>query len=191
MVIPFIWLEIVPDSGGVQLHRLHRLHDAVIIGMVLVYHKAASALLDPGSTYSYVSSYFAPYLDISHNSLSSHIYVSIPIGDFIIVDCVYRSCLVVIGGFETRVDLLLYNMVDFDVILGMDWLSPYHAILDYHGKTVTLALPGLTRLEHRGILDYIPSRVVLFLKVQRMVEKGCDAYIAFVRDASADAPTVE
>ncbi|XP_070039526.1 uncharacterized protein [Nicotiana tomentosiformis] len=40
-------------------------------------------------------------------------------------------------------------------------------------------------------MDYISSRVVSFLKVQRMVEKGCEAYLAFVRDVSADIPTVE
>ncbi|XP_070008291.1 uncharacterized protein, partial [Nicotiana sylvestris] len=67
--------------------------------------------------------------------------------------------------------LLLLDMVDFDVILGMDWLSPYHAILDCHAKTVTLALPDL------------PPR--------RMVEKGCLAYLAYVRDSSAEAPSID
>ncbi|XP_070034671.1 uncharacterized protein [Nicotiana tomentosiformis] len=112
-----------------------------------------------------------------------------PMGDSIVVDRVYRSCLPVVGGFRTRVDLLLLNMVDFDVILGMDWLSPYHAILN--AKTVTLFMPGFPRLEWRGTLDHIPSRVVSFIKAQRMVEKGCEAYLAFVRDVSVDTPTVE
>ncbi|XP_070034876.1 uncharacterized protein [Nicotiana tomentosiformis] len=103
--------------------------DAVITGIVLVCHRDALVLFDLGS-YSYMSSYFASYLDMSRNSLGTPIYVSTPVGDFIMVDHVYRSCLVTIGVYETRVDLLLLNMVDFDVILGMDWLSPYHAILD-------------------------------------------------------------
>ncbi|XP_070019565.1 protease Do-like 5, chloroplastic [Nicotiana sylvestris] len=41
------------------------------------------------------------------------------------------------------------DMVDFDVILGMDWLFPNYAILDCHSKTVMLAMPGLPRLEWR------------------------------------------
>ncbi|XP_070031902.1 uncharacterized protein [Nicotiana tomentosiformis] len=52
-------------------------------------------------------------------------------------------------------------------------------------------MPGLPWLEWRGALDYVPSRVVSFLKSRQMVEKGCDAYIAFVRDVSVDIPTVE
>ncbi|XP_070052783.1 uncharacterized protein [Nicotiana tomentosiformis] len=82
-------------------------------------------------------------------------------------------------------------MVDFDVILGMDWLSPYHAILDCHAKTVTLAMLGLLWLEWRGTLDNIPSRAVSILKAQRIVDKGCDAYLAYVRDVSVGTPTVE
>ncbi|XP_070033094.1 uncharacterized protein [Nicotiana tomentosiformis] len=70
---------------------------------------------------------------------------------------------VFIGGFKTRFDLLLPNMVDIDVILGMEWLSLYHAILDCHAKMVTLAMPGSPQLEWK----------------------------AFVRDVSVDTPTVE
>ncbi|XP_070032662.1 uncharacterized protein [Nicotiana tomentosiformis] len=112
-------------------------------------------------------------------------------GDSIVVDHVYRLWLVVLGDFETRVDLLVLSMVAFDVILSMDWLSPYHAILDCHAKTVMLAMPGLPLLEWRGTLDYVPRRVVSLLKEQQMVGKGCDAYLAFVRDVSVDTPTVE
>ncbi|XP_070057255.1 uncharacterized protein [Nicotiana tomentosiformis] len=82
-------------------------------------------------------------------------------------------------------------MVDFDVILGMDWLLPYHTILDCHTKNATLTMLGLPRLEWRGTPGYVPSRVVSFLKAQRMVKKGCLAYLAFVRDVSADTPTIK
>ncbi|XP_070037244.1 uncharacterized protein [Nicotiana tomentosiformis] len=116
-------------------------------GIVLVCSRDASVLFDPGSTYSYVSSYFASYLVVPRDSLSAPVYVSMPVGDDIVVDRVYRSCVVTIGSLETRVDLLLLNMIDFDVILGMDWLSPYHAILYYHTKMMTLALQGLPLLE--------------------------------------------
>ncbi|XP_070040805.1 uncharacterized protein [Nicotiana tomentosiformis] len=111
--------------------------DAVVTSMVSIFHRDASVLFDLGSTYSYVSSYFAPYLDIIRDSLSSLIYVSKPVGDSIFVERVYGSCLVVISGFETRVDLLLLSMA------------------------------------------------------KRMVEKGYDAYLAFVRDDSVDTPTIE
>ncbi|XP_070006555.1 uncharacterized protein [Nicotiana sylvestris] len=79
-------------------------------------------------------------------------------------------------------------MVDFDVILGIDWLSLYHAILDCHVKTLVLAMPVVPQIEWQGS-DFIPSKVISFLKAQRMVVKGCLSYLAFVRDVGAETPS--
>ncbi|XP_070036936.1 uncharacterized protein [Nicotiana tomentosiformis] len=48
--------------------------DSVITCIVLICHRDASVLFDPGYTYSYVSSYFAPYLGIPRDSLGSSVY---------------------------------------------------------------------------------------------------------------------
>lgn len=41
-------------------------------------------------------------------------------------------------------DLVLLDMLDFNVILGMDWLSSHHEILDSYARTITLALPRIS-----------------------------------------------
>ncbi|XP_070008082.1 uncharacterized protein [Nicotiana sylvestris] len=165
--------------------------DSIITGIILVCHRDASVLFDPGSTYSYVSSYFPQHLGVSWDSLSSPVYVSTPVRDSLVVDRVYLSCLVALSSFDTGADLLLLSMVDFDVIFGMAWLSPHSAILDCHAKTVMLAMLGIPRVEWRGTLDHTPSRVISFLKAQRLVEIGCDVYLAYVRDVSVDTPSVD
>ncbi|XP_070039718.1 uncharacterized protein [Nicotiana tomentosiformis] len=108
--------------------------DAVIISIVSVCHRDASVLFDPGSIYSYVSSYFAHFLVMPRASLVSSVHVPTHVGDTIVMDYVYRSCAVTIRGLETIVDLFLPSMVDFDLILGMDWLSLCHAVLNCHAK---------------------------------------------------------
>ncbi|XP_070032050.1 uncharacterized protein [Nicotiana tomentosiformis] len=109
--------------------------DNVITCIISVCSLDASVLFNSASTYSYVSSLFDPYLDVSRESLA-----------------VYglRSCVVTFSGYETKADLPLLDMTDFEVILGMDWLSPYHAIPYCHAKNVTLEMPKLPRLEWRG-----------------------------------------
>ncbi|XP_070054804.1 uncharacterized protein [Nicotiana tomentosiformis] len=92
--------------------------DSVITGIVRVCYRDVYDLFDPSSTYSYVSSYFDPYLGISRDCLGYPIYVSTPVGDSLVVDRVYQSCLVVLSGFDTRADLLLLSMAEFDVILA-------------------------------------------------------------------------
>ncbi|XP_070034758.1 uncharacterized protein [Nicotiana tomentosiformis] len=74
---------------------------------------------------------------------------------------------------------------------GRDWLSPYHAILDYHAKMVTLAMPELPRLKWRGTPGHSTSRVISYVKAQRIVEKGCLANFAYVRDSSAEVPSMD
>ncbi|XP_070017982.1 uncharacterized protein [Nicotiana sylvestris] len=164
--------------------------DAVIIYIISVCGRDASVLFDPGSTYLYVSSLFAHFLDIPRESLGTLVHVSTTVGDSVVVDWIYWSCVVTFYGFETRADLILLDMIDFEVILGMDWLSPYHAVLDCHAKTVTLVMPELPRLEWKGSSVSTSSRVISFLKARHMVEKGCLTYLAYVRDTTAESPTI-
>ena len=74
-------------------------------------------LFDPSSTFSYVSSSFATGLNLHCELLDMPIHVSTPVGESVIVEKVYRSCLVTFVGRNTYVDLVILEMVDFDVIL--------------------------------------------------------------------------
>ncbi|XP_070020447.1 uncharacterized protein [Nicotiana sylvestris] len=159
--------------------------DSVITGIISVCGRDPSVLFDPGSTYSYVSSLFARFLVIPPTPLGTPVHVSTPMGNSVVVDWIYRSCVVTLCGFETIADLMLLDMIDFEIIMGMDWLSPYHTVLDCHAKTITLAMPGLPRLEWKGSTVDTSSRVISFLKASHMVEKGCLAYLAYVRDTTA------
>ncbi|XP_070046929.1 uncharacterized protein [Nicotiana tomentosiformis] len=83
---------------------------------------------------------------------------------------------------------------------GIGGFSSGHAAASaYHGRgyvspPVHSTLPaasGLSRIERRGTLDYLPCKVISFLNDRQMVEKGCYAYLEYVRDASVYTPTVE
>jgi hypothetical protein len=50
-----------------------------------------------------------------------------PLRENIDIDNIYRGVTLYIGGMELRVDLLPLELHDFDLILGMDWLSRYRA----------------------------------------------------------------
>ena len=56
----------------------------------------------------------------------------------------------IIGGQEFLSDLILLDIHDFDVILGMDWLSRHHATVDCYRKEVRFCRPGQTRLCSMG-----------------------------------------
>jgi hypothetical protein len=54
------------------------------------------------------------------------------------IDDIYRGVKLYIGGLELRVDLMPLELYDFDLILGMDWLSKHKAQVDCFTKRVTI-----------------------------------------------------
>lgn len=59
------------------------------------------------------------------------------IGEFIIITHIYYACSILFTGFKTWVDLVILDIVDFDMILDMTWLYLYHVVHNCHAKTVT------------------------------------------------------
>lgn len=64
--------------------------------MFLVYRHLNFTLIDLGSTYSVVSSYYAPMLYFSSDSLSMKLYVSTLLGGSIVIEQVCRLYVVII-----------------------------------------------------------------------------------------------
>ncbi|XP_075101881.1 uncharacterized protein LOC142177305 [Nicotiana tabacum] len=125
--------------------------NAVVTGIITIGSYGAYALIDPGSTYSYVSPYFSIYLERGVESLIVPYIVVTPVGETISVDRVYRDCVIFIHGRDTVVDLLVLPMSDFDVIMGIDWLASCYASVDCHSKLIRFDFPGEPCLVWKGI----------------------------------------
>lgn len=69
--------------------------------------------------------------------------VSTLIGDCFVVDQVFISCVVIVSNVDAYVNHIILAMVDVDVILGMEWFSHYHVVIEYFSKTVTLVIPNV------------------------------------------------
>ena len=51
-----------------------------------------------------------------------------------------RGCELEISGTPLTVDLRIMDMSEFDVILGMDWLTAYRVVIDCERRRVTAIL---------------------------------------------------
>ncbi|KAJ1428109.1 Zinc finger, CCHC-type [Sesbania bispinosa] len=120
------------------------------IGILCICSRDAHVLFDPGATHSFVSLSFAAQLGKSPSSLEETLAVTTPVGEILLADCVYCSCVVSIGGKELFANLIALGMVDFDVILGMDWLASHYATLDCHNKVVKFEMPGESAFSFQG-----------------------------------------
>lgn len=73
-------------------------------------------------------------------------YLSTLVGASVYVDKMYLVCHIMFVGFKTLTKLVILDMDQFDIILRIDWLSPYNAILDYYEKIVIVAMPNMDKL---------------------------------------------
>ncbi len=71
---------------------------------------------------------------------------------------------------------------DYDVILGMDWLSRHHTMINCRSKTVTFGLLKYTDLVTQGERQLLPSNLISAALAKKMISKGCEAYLAHVVD---------
>ena len=60
------------------------------------------------------------------------------------VNCVYKNCPLLVHDREFSVDIIVVPFHEFDLILGMDWLSKHQAIVDYDKKIVLLKCSDLS-----------------------------------------------
>ncbi|XP_070057043.1 uncharacterized protein [Nicotiana tomentosiformis] len=92
----------------------------VVTGILTIQSHNVYALIDPGSTLSYVIPYVAMEFGIEPEHLYKAFSISTPVGESILAAWVYRDCVVTLRGRDTVADLIELRMVDFDVIMGMD-----------------------------------------------------------------------
>ncbi|CAL2277819.1 unnamed protein product [Prunus armeniaca] len=65
-------------------------------------------------------------VDVRLTALREELSISVPTGDIFMVGAVYRDSLVLVGDIFLEANLIPLDIVDLDVILGMDWLAKHH-----------------------------------------------------------------
>ena len=90
--------------------------------------------------------------------------------------------MVQIDGVELCADLLLMTFYDFDIILRMDWLTKHHAIVNCFTKEVEFDVPNQARIVFRGERKIMSTCLISAIKAWKMIQKGCEAYLAHVID---------
>ncbi len=136
-----------PPQTGARVNALAIIPESVNMeGTLTIFHSCATTLFDTGATCSFISSSYVNTLGIETTPLDKILSVSTPLGAKTDLTCVCKDCDVRIAGRVMPADLILLPMKNFDVILGMDWLTTYGAILDCQQKTVKFFTPGLPEL---------------------------------------------
>ena len=140
------------------------------------------ALTDPGSTHSYICTDIPSLGKLPRSETDYDILVTNPLGHSFIVNKVYRDCPITIREYEFLGDFIELSFREFDVILGMDWLSRHQAIVDCKMKRLTLRTSNEDEVTFIGERSNHLSNVISVATARTMVRKGCEAYLSHVID---------
>ncbi|GJW10635.1 putative reverse transcriptase domain-containing protein [Tanacetum coccineum] len=110
----------------------------VVTGTFLLNNRYASILFDTGADRSFVSTAFSSLIDIIPNALDHDYDVELADVKIIRVNTIIRGCTLNFLNHPFNIDLMPVELGSFDVIIGMDWLAKYHAVIVCDGKIIRI-----------------------------------------------------
>ena len=122
----------------------------MVTGMLQVFSINVSSLLDLGSTLSFVTPMVPKEFFSFTNTFNQQFMVTTPVSELVVAKMVYRNCPIMFLNRVSHVKLVELNMVDFDVILGMNWLHACFASIDCRTRMMKFNFPNEPVLEWKG-----------------------------------------
>ncbi|GJW97767.1 putative reverse transcriptase domain-containing protein [Tanacetum coccineum] len=135
-------------------------------GTFLLNNRYASMLFDFGVDRSFVSTTFSAFLDVVPSTLDTRLL-----------------------GHPFDIDLMLVELGSFDVIVGMDWLAKYHAVIVCDEKIIHIPYGDeMLIIEGDGCNSGSKSKlsIISCTKTQNYIQKGCQVYLAQVTTKKSD-----
>ena len=184
-------IPIAPAPAYAMKARVDQDASEVITGIFFLYDIEIHALIDPGSTHSYVCMEIVFDKVPVMEKLAYDMHVTSPLGHSVSVNSVYRNCPIVIQAREFLVDLITLPFQEFDLILGMDWLTKHRAIVDCGQKTVVLRCSDQSEVIIQGIRSNVMSNVISAMQARKFIRKGYEAFLAMILDSKRGQVDVE
>ncbi|XP_042432602.1 uncharacterized protein LOC122019171 [Zingiber officinale] len=135
-----------------------------------------SVFRDTGSSHSFISRVFLSKICRLPVRRTHILAVSLPSGEILNISQEIRDCPLDFEGQTLVVDLQVLDMLEFDIILGMDWLARYYATVDCSARVVTFRPPGLPSWVFMGTKDEGIS-IISAMQAQRLLSQGCQGYL--------------
>ncbi|GJZ21471.1 putative reverse transcriptase domain-containing protein [Tanacetum coccineum] len=125
----------------------------VVMGTFLLNQRPARILFDSGADKSFVSIPFASMLNIPPNTLDTTYNIKMADGNLISTNTVIQGCTLTLLNQPFEIDLMPIKLGSFDVVIGMDWLSKYHARIICDEKVIHIQSKGETLIIRAQVME--------------------------------------
>ncbi|GKC53068.1 reverse transcriptase domain-containing protein [Tanacetum coccineum] len=116
----------------------------VVTGMFLLNQHLARVLFDSGADKSFVSISLASMLNIPPITIDTFYNIEMADGNLVSTNTVIQGCTLTLLNQPFEIDLMPIKLGSFDVVIGMDWLSKYHARIICDEKVIHIPINGET-----------------------------------------------
>ncbi|KAM6543614.1 hypothetical protein CsatB_008061 [Cannabis sativa] len=157
---------------------------SVVTGQLLINGHVFTVLFDSGATRSYVSSRVLYQLDRPSDVFETGFGTLLPNGELVISRKRVRLVLIRIEDRGLSADLVELPLAEFDIILGMDFLSKYSASIDCKRKMVTFQPENEEPFIFVGSVQGSRVPRISALKARDLLRSGCVGFLAVVVDSS-------
>ena len=123
---------------------------SVIQGTFLLFCLWARVLFDSSALHSFIAASCVRGLGLEVETLDEPLHVSSPLGTKVRIYRICRGCELEISGILLTMDLWVVDMSEFEVILGMDWLTAHRVVIDCDCMRVTSYTLDSTCVVFRG-----------------------------------------
>ncbi|GJV05075.1 putative reverse transcriptase domain-containing protein [Tanacetum coccineum] len=150
----------------------------IVTGTFLLNNRYAYILFDTGADRSFVSQ-----IDITPTTLDHYYDVELADEKIIGINTIIRGCTLNFLNHPFNIDLMPVELGSFDVIIGMDWLAKYHAVIVCAEKIVRIPWGNETLIVHGDGSDRGNEtclNMILCTKTQKYMLKGCHVFLAHV-----------
>ncbi|GJT44648.1 putative ribonuclease H-like domain-containing protein [Tanacetum coccineum] len=129
-----------PLTKGLATLMLALQDPKVMTGTFSLNNQFATVLFDSGADFSFISTKFAPLLNMEPCIVNPIYVIEIADGESVKVDRIIHDCKLELGNSLFTIDLIPLGHESFDVIVGMDWLSKNKAVIVCHEKVVEIPI---------------------------------------------------
>ncbi|XP_057444006.1 uncharacterized protein LOC130736177 [Lotus japonicus] len=118
--------------------------DDLIQGMCIIAETSLMVLFDSGATHSFIAKECVKKLGLLTADLPFDLVVTTPAADRLVTRTACLQCPLIYENRTFLANLVCLGIKELYVILGMDWLTQYHVLLDCANKAVVFPDSGVT-----------------------------------------------
>ncbi|XP_075500152.1 uncharacterized protein LOC142538740 [Primulina tabacum] len=152
----------------------------LIIGRIFLADIDTYALLDSGATHSFIFESFVKRLKILPKNVESGFKVTVPSGEHmvsksLVKDVEFKLQIIVVRAYQ-----IVLPMPEFDIILGMDWITLNGANIDFQQRSISVRLTNGKSFIFEAAQSKQLPHIISCISAKKLILRSCQGFLSSI-----------